>query len=160
MARTTTEHQIVVQAAMLDGVLRRENIGTTTLYPGYLVELASTGHLQVHGIAGGVSEKLVVLENQTPATNTYPLVSALLQPYQDEDTIYYCRAMPGDILQVRLATSQTVVKGVTWLQSNGAGHVTACGTGHGLAGGTSNLVGLAWENIENSGSAALCKVLF
>ena len=108
MARTTTEHQIVVRSAIPSGVVREENIGTSTLYPGYLVELASTGHLTVHASAGGVSAKMVVLENQTPDTITYPTTSALLQPYQDEDTIYYAMAMPGDILQVRITTGQTL----------------------------------------------------
>jgi len=159
MARTTTEHQIVVRSAMPSGVVREEGPGTTTLYPGYLLQLEASGYLAVHGSAGGMSANLVCLENQTPNTATYPLVSALLQPYADEDTIYYAMAMPGDILQVRLTTSQTTVKGVTWLQSDGAGHVTACGTAS-LAGGTSNVVGMAWEDIGTGGSAGLVLVKF
>ncbi len=157
MARTTTEHQIVVQSAKPDGVTRNEGVGTKLLYPGYLLQWESTGYMGVH--SGGMSANLVCLENQTPNTATYPLVSALLQPYTDHDTVYYAMAQAGDILQVRLTTSQSVVKGVTWLQSDGAGHVTSMGTT--LAGGTSVVpVGLAWETVETAGSAGLVRVKF
>jgi len=157
MARTTTEHQIVVRSAMPSGVVREEGPGTTTLYPGYLLQLESTGYLAVH--SGGMSGNLVCLENQTPDTTANPLVSALLQPYADNDTVYYAMAMPGDILQVRLTTGQETVKGVTWLQSDGAGHVTSMGTT--LAAGTSVVpVGLAWEDIDAGGSAGLVLVKF
>ena len=156
MARTTTEHKIVIRSAKQSGVTQDEGLGTATLYPGYLLQLESSGYMGVH--SGGKSPNFVLLENPTPDTATYPTTTALLQPYSDHDTVYYAVAQAGDILQVRLTTSQTVVKGVTWLQSDGAGHVTSCGTT--LAGGTSNVVGLAWESVTTAGSAGLVRVLF
>jgi len=44
--------------------------------------------------------------------------------YDAGDTVYYAVGRPGEVYYMFLAASQTVVRGVTQLQSDGAGAVT------------------------------------
>lgn len=126
MARTTTEHTIVIQAANLNGVVRREALADEIFYPGHLLRFDSSEELEKHGTADGVLVgKLIALENPTPDTITYPTTAAISIPYAADDTAYYAEGQPGDIFQMFLYSGQTVVKGVTQLISQGDGTLKA-----------------------------------
>lgn len=151
MARTTTRNAIVVQSAQRLGVTRLEAVGSAVLLPGWLAEIKGAGDkLGKHATASGATAKLVVLENPTPDTITYPTTAAIDIRYASGDTIYFCQAQPGDLLNMWLKVG-TCVKGQTWVISDGSGHVTPCGTGVNV--GTSNPVGVAWEDKAAGGTA-------
>jgi len=161
MARTTTDHTIVVQSALLSGVVRQEEVGTGSIYPGLMLMHDLNGYVAIHNVDTGANSGMVALESQTPDTNTYPTTASTEIPYTDHDTVYYAFAMPGDIMQVRLKSGSTVVKGRTWLGNDGNGQLKAIGTeGMPTTVGTSNPVGVAWESIASCGSGALCRVKF
>ena len=120
MARTTTEHVIGVQSASKLGFLHREALADEAFYPGHVLRFDSDEELEKHATSGGVLVgKLVADINPTPDTATYPTTAAVSIPYSADDTAYYIECQPGDIVQVRLAASTTVVKGVTQLVSKG-----------------------------------------
>lgn len=153
MARTTTEHTIVNRSADQHGVVQLEAIGTGAIMPGQLLEMESNEYVQQHSAAGGASAKLVALESQTPDTDTYPTTAAIDIPYDSGDTVYYAQASPGDVLNMWIASGESVSKGIDWLIPDGAGRLTSCGTG--VSVGTSNPVGLAWEDANASGGTAI-----
>jgi len=153
MARTTTEHTIVHKSADPHGVVRLEAIGTGAIMPGQLIEFESNGYVQQHATAGGASMKLVALENQTPDTHDYPTTAAIDIPYASGDTIYFCQASPGDVLNMWIASGQDVTKMIESLVSDGGGRLVSCGTG--VSVGTSNPVGRPWEDAAASGGTAI-----
>ena len=122
MARTTTDHQIVVVSADKFGVVRKEALADEALYPGMLARFDADEELEAHATANGVLVgKLVVLETLTPNTDTYPTTAAIDIPYTIGDTCYYVEGQPGDVLNMFLANGETAVKGVSQLISNGDG---------------------------------------
>lgn len=126
MARTTTEHTIVVKSADRHGVVYREAIADEVFYPGHLLRFDADEELEKHATADGVLVgKLVALESQTPDTHTYPTTAAISIPYAADDTAYYAEGQPGDVFQMFLYNGETVVKGVTQLISNGDGTLKA-----------------------------------
>ena len=154
MARTTTEHTIVLQAANLNGVVRREALADEIFYPGHLLRFDASEELEKHATADGVLVgKLVALENPTPDTITYPTTAAISIPYAADDTAYYAEGQPGDIFQMFLHDGETVVKGISQLGSNadGALKVVTVGTST-LA---NSLVGVADEDATASGDTLI-----
>ena len=126
MARTTTQHTIVVQSANLEGVVRREALADEIFYPGHLLRFDTDEELEKHATADGVLVgKLVADINPTPDTITYPTTAAISIPYAADDAAYYIEAQAGDILMMFLYNGQTVVKGITQLISNGDGTLKA-----------------------------------
>jgi len=126
MARTTTQHTIVVQSASLEGVVRREALADEIFYPGHVLRFDTSEELELHATADGVLVgKLVAAINPTPDTITYPTTAAISIPYAADDTAYYIEAVAGDILMVFLANGETTVKGITQLVSNGDGTLKA-----------------------------------
>ena len=126
MARTTTEHTIVIQSADKNGALVREALADEIFYPGHVLRFDADEELEKHATADGVLVgKLVAEINPTPDTGTYPTTAAVSIPYAADDTAYYVEGQSGDILQVFLADGETVVKGVTQLISNGDGTLKA-----------------------------------
>lgn len=126
MARTTTEHTIVIQSANLNGTVRREALADEAFYPGHLLRFDASEELEKHATAGGVLVgKLIAVENPTPDTDTYPTTAAISIPYTADDIAYYVEGQAGDIIQIFLADTETVVKGVTQLISNGDGTLKA-----------------------------------
>lgn len=157
MARTTTRHTIVVQSSLKLGVTRLEAVGSAVLLPGWVVEIKGAGDKLGRVAAPGIANaKLVVLENQTPDTHTYPLVASIDIPYPSGDTIYYTQAQAGDVLNMWLRGGDTVVKGQSYVAAGTAGHVMNIGTG--LNVGTSNPIGVAWEDKSASGTSVRCLV--
>jgi len=126
MTRTTTEHQIAIQFANKEGMVRREALADEIFYPGHVLRFDTDEELELHATAGGVLVgKLVADINPTPNTTTYATTAAISIPYAADDTAYYIEGSAGDILMVYLADQQTVVKGITQLISNGDGTLKA-----------------------------------
>jgi hypothetical protein len=157
MARTTTEHSIVIKSAKKEGLAVDSGVGTASkIYPGHLLE-KTAGGMRLHGTAGAWAAPLIALPHKTPDTDTYSGSAVLQTAYAKGETVYYARCQPGDIVMIRIKSSESATDGLTFLQSDGAGHVKSCGTD--LASGTSNPVALAWETVSTAGSAALIKAL-
>jgi len=156
MARTTTNHTVVFQTSQKLGVTRLEAVGSVALLPGWMVEIKATGAKLGKPSAGTRTEKLVVLENNTPDTHSYPTTAAVDIPYSADDTVYYTQAQAGDVLNLWLQGGETVVKGQTWLSHGTGGKLKAVGTG--LSGGTSNPIGRAWESKTATGTSTRCQV--
>ena len=157
MARTTTQHTIVVQSGNLNGVVRREALADEALTPGHLVRFDADEELEKHGTADGVLVgKLVVLENPTPDTYTYPTTAAIDIPYAANDTCYYAEGVPGDIFNMILASSVTAVKGISQLVSNGDGTLKVATVGAGTLAGA--VVGVADQDVTSGTATARCRV--
>lgn len=154
MARTTTEHQIAIQFADKDEMVRREALADEIFYPGHVLRFDTSEELELHATAGGVFVgKLVADINPTPNTTTYATTAAIDIPYAADDTAYYIEGAPGDILMVYLADQQTVVKGITQLISNGDGTLKAeTVDGDTIAG---SIFGVAAEDATASGDTLI-----
>lgn len=157
MARTTTQHTVVVRSANRDGVLRDEEVGTGSIIPGEALEYDTNGYVQRVSTAGVATPKLVAMENPTPDTDDYPTTAAVDIPYADGDTVQFAVGKPGDVFNMRLADGESVTQMRDFLIPNDAGQLTSCGTG--ISVGTSNPIGIAWETVDASGTAARCQVL-
>ena len=155
MARTTTEHNIVIQSANPHGVNRLDAIGTGTIVPGELLAMNAAGKVLAHDVAGAANPKLVALENETQDDISNPTTARIDQTYSDGDTVYFCQAQPGDVLLMRLAANQSVTKGLEYLASDGNGELASIGTG--LSVGTSNPIGVPDET-ATAAAIFRCKV--
>ena len=156
MARTTTQHTVVVQSAKPSGVTRMEAVGSGSIIPGEVLEYRSS-KIQRVSTAAVATPKFVALENPTPDTDDYPTTAAIDIPYADGDTVYFAKAAPGDIYNMRLGDGGTVTKGLQFLKANASGQVASCGTGVNV--GTANPIGIAWETVTAAGTEARCQVL-
>ena len=85
-----------------------EKIAAGTITPGDLVEVDSTGKLAAIASAGKVNGQLIALENPFASD---PTLTALAQNYAAGDTVRYVYAQRGDLVNARVAASQTVVIG-------------------------------------------------
>ena len=157
MARTTTQHTIVIQSGSYHGVIRREAIADEALTPGHLVRFDADEELELHATADGVCVGvLVVLENPTPDTHTYPTTAAIDIPYAADDTAYYAEGTRGDIFNMLLATSQTAVKGISNLVSNGDGTLKVATVGAGTL--ANAVVGVADADVTTGTATARVRV--
>jgi hypothetical protein len=158
MARRTTRNTIVVRSPNGLGVPRLEAVGSAVLIPGWTVEIKAAGDkLGTLAAKGQAFGKFIVLENHTPDTITHPTKDAVDIPYAADDTVYYCQAPPGALMNLWLADGETVVKGKTFVAGGTGGKVFACGTG--LNVGTSNPIGVAWEDKDNSSGGTAVRLL-
>jgi hypothetical protein len=154
MARTTTQHTIVVQSANLEGVVRREAIADEAFSPGHLLRFDADEELEKHNTADGVLiGKLVAAINPTPDTITYPTTAAVDIPYTADDMAYYIEGQPGDILMIYLEDAETVVKGVSQLVSNGGGTLKVVTVGTSTL--ANSVVGVADEDATASGDTLI-----
>jgi hypothetical protein len=157
MARTTTEHTIVVKSADKYGVIYREAIADEAFYPGDLLRFDADEELELHATADGVLVgKLVAMENQTPDTHTYPTTAAIDIPYAADDLAYYAEGQPGDVFNMRLAAGEDAVKGITQLVSNGDGTLKAETVDAATL--ANAIVGVADEDITGGAAVLRCRV--
>jgi len=159
MARTTTEHTIVVKSGNLNGVIYREAIAHEALYPGHLLNINTDEEVQKHNAAADVLVgKLVAAESQTPDTATYPTTAAIDIPYAADDTAYYVEGVAGDVFNMWLAAGESAVKGISQMVSDGSGALTVATVGTATL--ANSIVGIADEDVDNSGGsvAVRCRV--
>lgn len=89
------------------------------LTPGELVEMNTDEELAAHDAANGaVQVPMIVVENPYADDNT---VAAIDHDYAAGESARYVVPAAGDILNVFIKASETIVKGVTFLASDGAG---------------------------------------
>lgn len=95
-----------------DGGIRPvfERIAAATILPGDLIELNSSGQVTPVASAGKVNACMIALENPFAPDPTQP---ALTQSYAANDMVRYVFAQRGDLINARLAASQTVAIGDT-----------------------------------------------
>jgi hypothetical protein len=157
MARTTTEHSIVVKSANKLGPVFREAIADEVMYPGHLVRFDADEELELHATAdGALPGKLVVVENPVPDTHTYPTTAAIDIPYAANDLAYYVEGQPGDVLNMKLATGQTATMGIAPLVSNGDGTLKTATVGAGTL--ANAIVGYADEDVTTGTATARIRV--
>jgi len=157
MARTTTRHAILVESALRISPQRLEAVGSGVIYPGQLLYMVTATQVDQHATASGASAKFISLVNPAPDTYTYPTTAAIDIPYADGDTVQFMQGLPGDVVNMKIASGQSVTKGKHWLISDGNGNLKSCGTG--LSVGTSCPIGIAWQTVNaNGGTAARCLV--
>lgn len=157
MARTTTEHSIVVKSASKLGPVFREAIADEAMTPGHLVRHDADEELELHATAdGALPGKLVVVENPVPDTATYPTTAAIDIPYAANDLAYYVEGSPGDVLNMILATGQTCTMGISPLVSNGDGTLKTATVGAGTL--ANAIVGYADEDVTSGTATARCRV--
>ncbi len=140
---STTSHTIVLQG----GAVRREDLANVALTPGELLRVNANEKLEPHGAAGGVLVgKLFALESPTAPPG---ITEAIDEDYAVDDIVYYAEAQPGDVVYAFLAAGETAVKGVTQLQSDGAGALQAETVDATTL--ANSIVGVPAEDVDNSG---------
>ncbi len=145
-------HTITVVAN--DDQVRKEALAHEIITPGQLLEINADEEAAKHSAAAGVlPNKLIALETQTPNAESSAQVDAT---YAAGDTLYYAVGRPGEVYYMFLAAGQTVVKGVTQLQSDGAGALTPVSVGATTL--TNSIVGVAAQDLTAGGAATRCLV--
>jgi hypothetical protein len=113
---SSTYHTIAVQ---YNELTRLEALAHEAITPGELLLINSDEELTPHSADAGVLPgKLICLESITPDTST---TASIDLDYAANDTAYYAQAKAGEVYYMWLKASETVVKGVTQLVSDGAG---------------------------------------
>jgi len=154
MARTTTNHRILIQSSDVHDRVQLELPGSARITPGMLLK-NNGGSLILHPTAGSfLPGKLIALENPYPDTDGSPTDAAVDIPYAVGERVRYLQARPGDVCNMLLGTltgSASVTEGVTQLVSDGGGGVVAPG-GSIVTG--EKIVGIPAETVDNSGGTA------
>ena len=160
MARTTTEHRILVQSSDIHDRAQLETRSSASFrcQPGMLLK-NNGGSLVAHPTRGSfLPGKLVALENPYPDTDASPTSSAVDIYYKAGDTVRYIQARPGDVCLMLLGSasgSATAVEGVSQLVSDGEGGVL-------VASGTdlqdNEIVGIPDEDVDNSGETTYARI--
>ena len=119
---STTPHTILLYRNGSKEGYRLSAEADEALTPGELVRFDADEELEPHGDSGAVQHRMFVLENPYDDTNTS---AAIDSDYATGDTAFYFYAVPGDLVYGWLKAGETVVKGVTMLQSDGAGALEA-----------------------------------
>ena len=117
--------------------------------PGDLVEIVSGGYVQRHALAGGNASKKFAFENEGVG-------GTIDTGYANSSLVKFFVAERGSVVNVRLATSQTIVAGDK-MESAGAGLVRKhlpdyeSGTGEIMP---ECIVGIAMEAVTTTSSVA------
>ena len=122
---SATPHTIVLESNNPDNMLQRvieRYIAYTgsTIVPGDLVEINTTGQAQEHSVTAGHDYGLVAIEN--PFDNALT-TAAIDQPYAVGDTVRMIRALPGDVLYMWLASGEATSIGSPLAASSVAGQL-------------------------------------
>jgi hypothetical protein len=143
---SSTPHTIAIQG----GDVRRELQAAAAITPGHLLEIAS-GKVQKHsGAAGVLPGVLVALEDPCAVAGT---TEAIAVDYDTNDTVYFAQGEPGDLFYMLLKNGETVVTGVTQLQSAGDGTLQAVSVGAGTL--EKSVVGVAESSLTASGATRI-----
>ncbi len=119
---STTIHTILVT---VNGAERPifEGIADEALTPGELVEFDTDEELQPHDEANGaIQVPMVVVENPYADDHT---VAAIDHDYAIGESARYVIPQRGDVVNAFIKASETLVMGITFLASDGAGALQA-----------------------------------
>ena len=125
--------------------------------PGMLVRMEAAEEFEKHATADGdLAGPFIALVNQTPSDADASVLS-IDQLYDIDDIMYAALGRPGEVYNMLIAASQTLVKGVSRLGSNGDGTlklITQSETTIALA-----TIGIAWADLASVGSVQRCLVM-
>ncbi len=124
----------------------------SAITPGDLIEKDSTGKLAPIASAGKVNGKLIALENPFASD---PTATALAQTYAAGDQVRYIYAQRGDLVNARVAASQTVTIGSQLISTTTGGCLGTTTVDATTLDGA--LVALAEEAVTTTGSAGRVK---
>ena len=122
---------------LLGSGTHEENLAAAAITPGHLLKLNSANKVAVHASAGGVTERLFALEDALQGRT-------IATAYAADEIVAVLKASPGDHVYAFLSEGEYVNIGDT-LVSNGDGT---------LKPGTTNVVGVALENLDASDTAS------
>jgi len=160
MARTTTEHRILIQSSDKDGRVQLENLasGNFRCLPGMLLK-NNSGTMIAHPTAGSfLPAKLVALECPWPDTDASATSAAIDIYYKAGDTLRYIQARPGDVCNMLLGTasgSAAATEGISQMVSDGLGGVIVAS---GTALQDNEIVGVPDESVDNSGETTYARL--
>lgn len=119
--------------------LRDEAIAHAEVYPGYLIELLSTGKVQAQSTAGsGTCEKAFAIEDDLQGND-------IATAYAANKLVQYAIFKSGEVVRAVLADGDACVIG-SKLAANGAGALHVAGTGD-------TAIAIALEAVDASDTA-------
>lgn len=132
--------------------IRNERTGTGAITPGHLVELISTGNVQVHSTAGGNAQRSFAVEDDLQGNE-------ISEAYVTLNQVQYNVFNSGDVVNALLANGETAVIG-SLLESAGDGTLQvhdpqAEADSSNVTFLPSNIIGQAIEAVDLSGSSAV-----
>ena len=146
---SSTEKTIMIQFNNKDNsrpIFEQE--ADQALTPGELVEFNTDEELAPHDAANGaVQIPMFVVENPYADDNT---VAAIDHDYAAGESARYVMPATGDILNCFIKASETLVKGITFLASDGAGALQAITPDATTV--VTAVVGVAWEDATVGGT--------
>ena len=89
-----------------------EALAREIIKPGHLIELISTGKLQKHEGHGSVAEKMFAIEDELQGNGT-------TDAYAVDALVQYGIWRSGDVVNARMAVSQTIVIGDKLISAGG-----------------------------------------
>ena len=125
--------------------------------PGMLVNFEAAGEFEKHATADGDTVgPFVALENQTPSDADASVLS-IDQLYDIDDLMYAALGRSGEVYNMLIAASQTLVKGVSRVGSNGDGTLKLITQSETTI--AHSTVGVAWQALASVGSVQRCLVM-
>ncbi len=123
------------------------------LTPGELVRFDADDELEPHGTAGGVAQKIFVVENPYAETHTAKSIDT---DYALGDYARVVFAQPGDVVYAWLAAGETAIKGSALISDAAGALKVETVDGDTVAG---SIVAFADEDKDNSGGGARVRIL-
>ena len=122
-----------------------EYAAVAAITPGMLIELTSTGEVQVHDAAAGVGEKMFADEDQFQG-------KTIADAYAVGDKVSCWLPQRGDVVYAFLADGENVAVGAK-LVSDGAGALQEAGSIE------ENVIAVALETVDLSGAGAIGRII-
>lgn len=150
---STTIKIVLVQVNSESGsrpIHDKDLAAVTVIRPGQLLEMNSSEQIIIHASADGPARPTrVAVENPYGSD---PTISQIETNYAIADNVRYIYPQPGDLCNMLIEASATLVKGVTMLASAGDGSLQVITPAAGTVEGT--VVGRAEQDITVGGGAA------
>lgn len=116
---STNPHTIMISNNSRGGWVIHEAEADAALTPGELVEFNTDEELGPHdGANGAIQVPMIVVENPYADVQT---VQAIDHDYAAGESAFYVVPQSGDIVYAFIKASETLVKGISFLASDGAG---------------------------------------
>jgi len=122
-----------------------EYAAVAAITPGMLIELTSTGEVQVHGAAAGVGEKMFADEDQFQG-------KTIADAYAVGDKVSCWLPQRGDVVYAFLADGENVAVGAK-LVSDGAGALQE------VSSSEENVIAVALETVDLSAAGAIGRII-
>ena len=127
--------------------VRFEALANAGITPGHMVEVISTGKIQVHATAGGSAEKAFAIEDDLQGND-------IADAYAAGDIVQYNVMAPGDVVYGLLANGETAAIGAK-LESAGDGTLRVVDADASVADVIpGSIVGVAMTAVDMSDSSA------